>query len=204
MINKIWFSSCTGQVIRRAHKPRLCGRNEAAERWPRDLQRASASRQHFLSNWFSGTQNVLCGLGVIMMDARVFSSEEPRYKFPRLPNIFCWSYKQHVPLWRVTVNPHIPDQWDRQLREPWTLNSTLQVTRFFSLIWVKGQVQTGGTLKLPRTFTHRTSMWASVGDLEPGHCTPGFWRVAETLRWLIDSFSLLIRHCFDYVMKFPN
>lgn len=29
MINKVWFNRCTGQVIRKAHKTRLCGRKEA-------------------------------------------------------------------------------------------------------------------------------------------------------------------------------
>lgn len=170
----------------------------------RDLQRASASRQHLLSGLFSGTQNVLHGLGIITSDARVFFSEEARYKFPRLPNIFCWSCNQNVTSQRVTVNLHIPDTWDRQLREPWTLSSTLQVTRFFTLIWVKGQVQTGGILELPRPFTHRTSTWASVGELEPGHCIPGLGRAAEALCWRIDSFSLPSRHCFGHVMKHPN
>lgn len=123
VINKVWFNRCTGQVIRKAHKTRLCGRMEQGPSEGFIFQAALALKFIFRHT------NVLRVTRIIVMASRAFFSEEQSYQFP---NQFGWSCNQNVTLQKVTVNPHIPVNWDRQLWESWTLNSKWRVTRFFS------------------------------------------------------------------------
>lgn len=76
MINKVWFNRCTGQVIRKAHKTRLSGRMEQGPSEGFIFQAALALKFIFKHT------NVLGVTGIIVIDSRVFFSEEPRYKCP--------------------------------------------------------------------------------------------------------------------------
>lgn len=81
MINKVWFNRCTGQVFRKAHKTRLwkersIGRKEQGPSEGFTFQAALALKFIFKHT------DVLHVTGIIVMDSRVFSSEELRCKCP--------------------------------------------------------------------------------------------------------------------------